>query len=305
MSNERRNSLFGPVLLIGIGVLLLLSNFGIVDIDIWDLIFRFWPVLLIAAGLDILFGRRSGAGAIIALVVIVVLIAGALTWGATDLSAVANDPAAQSIFQGLNGDQRAEITLAAGVGQLHLAGAPAPDTLIEGTIIPHRNERIVSDFEQEGDTAIYTLKSEGGRFLFPSWGGRARGVWDLRITQSIPVELTVSTGVGESTIDLGLVQLSGLDIDTGVGETTITLPGRGAYSARVNGGVGEVTVLIPDTIAARIQADAGIGSVDVQGDYLHEGDEYLSPGYNTAEQKVELDIDGGVGSIAVRQIQQR
>jgi hypothetical protein len=305
MSNERRNSLFGPVLLIGIGVLLLLNNFGILDIDIWDLIFRFWPVFLIAAGLDILFGRRSGAGAIIALVVILVIIAGALTWGAGDLSAVAEDPAAQPIFQELNGAQRAEITLTTGVSQLHLAGAPASDTLIEGTVIPHRNERIVSDFEREGDSAVYRLQSEGGRFMFPSWGGRSRGVWDLRISQAIPVDLTVSTGVGESTIDVGLVQLSGLDIDTGVGATTITLPGRGAFNARVNGGVGEVTVLIPDAIAAHIQADAGIGNVNVQGDYLHEGDEYLSPGYDTAEHRVELEIDGGVGSITVRQIQQR
>jgi hypothetical protein len=305
MSNERRSSLFGPVLLIGIGVLLLLNNFGIVDIDIWDLIFRFWPVLLIAAGLDLLFGRRSGAGAIIALVVILVVLAGALAWGGGDLSAVAEDPAAQPILQELDGAERAEITIAAGVGQLHLAGAPASGTLIEGTVIPHRNERIVSDFKREGDTAIYTLESEGGRFILPGWGGRSRGVWDLRITQAIPVNLTVSTGVGESTIDLGRVQLSGLDIDTGVGETTITLPGRGDFSAQVNGGVGEATVLIPDTIAARIRADAGIGSVNVQGDYLRDGEEYISPDYETAEHKVELDIDGGVGSITVRQIQQR
>jgi len=293
------------VLLIGIGALLLLNNFGIVDIDVWDLIFRFWPVLLIAAGLDILFGRRSGAGAIIALVVILVVIAGSFVWGANDLSGMAEDPAAQSIQQEIIGAERADITIATGVSQLHLAGTPATETLLEGTVIPQRNERIESDFEQEGDTAIYTLKSEGVRFMLPNWGNRSRGTWDLRITQAIPINLTVSTGVGESTIELESVQLSGLDIDTGVGETTITLPGRGDFRAQINGGVGEMTVLIPDTIAARIQANAGIGSVDVQGDYRHDGEEYISPDYDNAEHKVDLKIDGGVGSITVRQIEQR
>ncbi|RIK28496.1 MAG: cell wall-active antibiotics response protein, partial [Chloroflexi bacterium] len=65
-TRKNRSSLFGPILLIGLGILLLLSNLGVLTVNVWQMLFRFWPVILIAVGLDILFGRRSGIGAIIA-----------------------------------------------------------------------------------------------------------------------------------------------------------------------------------------------------------------------------------------------
>ncbi len=53
----RRRSFFGPLLLIGIGTLWLLGTFGVISVgNLWVLL-RLWPLLLIAAGLDLLFGR--------------------------------------------------------------------------------------------------------------------------------------------------------------------------------------------------------------------------------------------------------
>jgi hypothetical protein len=49
MSHKRRPSLLGALLLIGIGVLFLLRNFGIGP-DFWTLARRYWPVLLILLG---------------------------------------------------------------------------------------------------------------------------------------------------------------------------------------------------------------------------------------------------------------
>jgi hypothetical protein len=75
---KSRNSLFGPVLLIGLGILFLFSNLGVLDLDFWSILFRFWPVLLIAVGLDILLGRRSGVGALLALLLLALVILGGL-----------------------------------------------------------------------------------------------------------------------------------------------------------------------------------------------------------------------------------
>lgn len=48
------NRPIGPILLIALGLLFLLGNFGFFD---WDRISQFWPVILIAAGL-LMLGRR-------------------------------------------------------------------------------------------------------------------------------------------------------------------------------------------------------------------------------------------------------
>jgi hypothetical protein len=50
--------IFWPLVLIAAGVLWLLSSFGVIsDLNLWVLL-RFWPVLLIVAGLDVLFRQR-------------------------------------------------------------------------------------------------------------------------------------------------------------------------------------------------------------------------------------------------------
>ena len=75
---HRRVSLVGPVILIGLGVVFLLNNMGVLAWSVWDVIFRLWPVLLIAVGLEIILSRLSPWGSLLALALTVIIIAGAL-----------------------------------------------------------------------------------------------------------------------------------------------------------------------------------------------------------------------------------
>jgi hypothetical protein len=85
----------------------------------------------------------------------------------------------------------------------------------------------------------------------------------------------------------------------------VTLPGRGAFHGEINGGVGQLTVLVPDTLPVQITASAGLGNVDVEGNFVRDGKVYTSPGYARAEQSVQLNLSGGVGSVLVRQVAKR
>jgi hypothetical protein len=55
--SRRNRSIFFPLLIIFIGVVLLLSNFGIIP-DGWVLLLRFWPIFFIFGGLDDLVNRK-------------------------------------------------------------------------------------------------------------------------------------------------------------------------------------------------------------------------------------------------------
>ncbi len=59
MSNnsKKTGSLFWGVLLIGIGILFLLDNLGIVYFD--EIISDYWPLILIAVGLKIILGAKG------------------------------------------------------------------------------------------------------------------------------------------------------------------------------------------------------------------------------------------------------
>ena len=60
MDNHRHNrSLFWPFVLVGVGIIWLLSNLNVIPAVNIGTFAKLWPLLLVVLGLDILFGRRS------------------------------------------------------------------------------------------------------------------------------------------------------------------------------------------------------------------------------------------------------
>ena len=58
-SNQPYRSFFWPLLLIGVGIVWLLANIGVIESFSLSFLLRLWPVVLIAIGLEIMFGRHS------------------------------------------------------------------------------------------------------------------------------------------------------------------------------------------------------------------------------------------------------
>ncbi len=67
-SYHYRHGVVGALILIGIGLILLLYNLGLLPLDIWQNLWRFWPAILILAGLQMVIGRSRGANIIVLLV---------------------------------------------------------------------------------------------------------------------------------------------------------------------------------------------------------------------------------------------
>ncbi len=296
-----RRSLVGPLVLIGLGVVFLLNNLGYLGWNVWETILRFWPVLLIAVGVEILLGQRLSWGSIAA-VPIVLATAGlmVLLSGVSYLVPGPRPGAApltsQAISEALGAAKRAEVEIEAGIGELTLGALGDSAKLVEGTVPFGRGEEVYRDFRLEGDKAFFTLRSRHPRFF---WDRRGHGEWSwvLNLNRKVPMRLAIKTGVGVARLDLSQVRGTEIEVKTGVGKTTLTLPAAGVVRARCEGGIGEMTILIPRGMAARIQASHGIGVVEVNGRRLDGV--YVSPGYDGAKDRVDLEVKGGIGRIAI------
>lgn len=62
---HRPHSLFFPLLLIGVGVVLLLKTLGLITGDVWQMFLTGWPVLLIVSGLDSIYRRDGIVGGVV------------------------------------------------------------------------------------------------------------------------------------------------------------------------------------------------------------------------------------------------
>ncbi|HOB21731.1 MAG: hypothetical protein GX766_07420 [Firmicutes bacterium] len=63
--------------LIAIGLLLLLSNLGLLPRDIWPQLLRFWPLILICTGL-VLVDQKGRWGVYLSLALVVAVLAGVI-----------------------------------------------------------------------------------------------------------------------------------------------------------------------------------------------------------------------------------
>lgn len=204
-----------------------------------------------------------------------------------------------AISQKPAGATRAEVHLEVGVSQLFIGALTSSDRLVEGTVETRRGERLEQDFRINGNTAVLNLESKQNNAALPFFRGSGGRTWSLRLNPSLPIALDIDTGVGQVDLDLSALNLTSLKVDGGVGETTITLPLTGQIKADISTGIGPVTIRIPEGVAARVRISEGIGSLEVRGDYERLGDLYVSSDYDSAASRVDLSVDGGIGSVLV------
>jgi hypothetical protein len=295
----RYPSLIGPLVLIGLGVLFLLGNLGWLNGGLFDALLRLWPLLLIAVGLELVVGRRSaGAAWIIALLTLLAFGAGTWLIAIRTPIAVAGH---ETIEHPIGNAERAAIHINSGVGTLQLGPLRDSANLVEADLDRWRGETIRQDFRVVGDEATWTLSSESQR----PWGmlGRQREThaWRINLNPAVPTDLTLNTGVGTTQLDLLSLNLTRLDTNTGAGTSAITLPQQGQLSATINTGVGQTTITIPQGMAASIDVEGGLGGHQVVGDFEQEGERYVSPGFNSAVDRIELQVRGGVGNLLIRE----
>jgi hypothetical protein len=292
-----RTGFVAPLILIGLGVLFLLNNLGVLDWSIWEAVFRFWPVLLIAVGLDILVGRRSTAGSLLVGTVIILLIGLSIWWlGPGSMNGM--PLAAQTINQPLEGATRGEVTLSLGVGTLQLEAMQEPEGLIAGTINTQYLDRLIRESSQRGETAVFVLRYRDGIGSGQHWARRDQ--WNVQLNGQVPTTLLIDTGVGTAQLNLAELQIPTLRINSGVGDTFVTVPRQGVVSAQISGGVGQVMVTIPQGMAAKVTVNKGLGNVTMPPNYVQNDNTYTSPDYATATNQIELYINGGVGNIQVQ-----
>jgi hypothetical protein len=293
--------------LIGIGVLLLLNNLGIVAWSTWNLIWRFWPLILIAVGIDIIFGQRSTLGAILsAFLVLAILgvIAGA-TFFADQLpmiSRIAEDTPWEKahVEHALGEFEAAEVFIdfTSPPGEIF---ALEDDTyLIEGDLA-YQGE-LIFEVKGTGSRADVTLDSR----YTGTWSGFnniAHADWEIGLTPEIPLDLTLDTGSGSCYFDLSELMLADLFLDSGSGAIELVLPEDQSFDFVLDSGSGSVRIDVPEETGIRVRIDSGSGSFSPGSDFdLVSGERngdgvWESENYDDADNTIEITIDQGSGSV--------
>jgi hypothetical protein len=300
MPYQRGVRLFWPIILIGVGSILLLTNLGVIKGNPWTIIFQLWPVLLIALGLEILFGGATGWRAVVSALLGLALVGGIL-W-----ILIAQPPIpglnfnsnlqTTNISHPLEGVESARANLSFGAGTNKIYALSDSNNLIEGQLQTYSTPNF--SVSTSGDRATIVLGS--GPVSVPIVIPVSEETWNVGLNSGVTYDLNLNVGVGQSNIDLSKLRLSGGELDGGVGTSEIYLPGQGNYRLGINGGVGTIRIYVPSNLGVRAEVDGGVGSFNRLPDMKEVRDDvYETPDFSSAEDTVTLIIDGGVGSISM------
>jgi hypothetical protein len=253
-------SLFWPILLIGVGVIWLLSNMGLIPQVSVGLLLRLWPVLLIVAGLDLMFGRISPlVGAVIGLLALIFIVVVLFAAPALGLPA-APEVVTERFVEPLGQASRATITLDLGSPRTTITSLTNSDNLMDATIQHLGNARFTSSGVDHRQITLGTAPMTVTFFDAVSSGPRR---WEVALTDQIPINLTIDSASGGGDFDLSGLMLSRLLVDSGSGSVTLSLPPAAeTYTARVDSGSGSVRIDVPCS-NIELRLDSGSGSVHV------------------------------------------
>jgi hypothetical protein len=301
---HRRWSVVAPVTLIALGGLLLLNNLGVVPWDVWGTLWRFWPLALVIAGLELLLGNRGSA--LWLLIAAVVAVAALAIFFATPQQSRGVESG--SLTQSLQGATQADVSVNFGAGRLTLGALanPTGDQLAQVNYDGPPGLRPESSYRVRNGRGELDLRVERGEqwMPWPLMAGRPGGAeMHVLLAPGVPTTLKMDAGAAEAHVDLSGLRITQFDLDTGASTTWVRLPeAAGSTRARVKGGASTLTVEVPPNVAADIRFAGGMSTLHVdERRFPAAGPQrYRSPDYDSAQNRVDLVIQVGVATVTVR-----
>ncbi|MGC9397188.1 MAG: LiaI-LiaF-like domain-containing protein [Anaerolineae bacterium] len=309
---HERRSLFWPIVLIGIGVLMLLSNLGLFPESGWDVLWRFWPVALVALGLDVLIGRRSLGGAIASGVLILILVGVVIgvAFFAEQIPALVEltQPSKlqlQQVSHPMGTVETAKVTIDWTSAPGYLGALGDSGNLIEADVA-YRGELVFRVTQENGNADVvldsYLQNIPYSRLDFDD----SDTEWNVKLHPGVTYDLWMDTSSGSCNFDLSQLRVGYLNLDSGSGSIEMKLPTASSFSGDLNTGSGSVVLVLPDGVGMRVTLISGSGSFQsgkrfdlVSGERGDDG-VWETENYARADYKIDLTIDQGSGSIRIR-----
>ena len=256
------DNIFWGIALLLLGILLLLQTQGYITN-----VFRyFWPLALILVGVWMIMN---------------------VYWRPAQF-------AEETFSIPLSTAKNAKFRFSHGAGQIEISGGAPPGQALVGSSAAGMNRHS----QLNGDRL--EVHVEAGPSFIP-FIGPSQGVWRFQLTQEIPLTLVLETGASSVNLDLKDVLATHVELKTGASSSNVTMPARGVSLLDVEAGAASVNIRVPGATTARIRVKEGVTAINVDTTRFPRLDSgiYQSSNYDVAVDRVEINIESGLGSVSV------
>lgn len=327
---QKRPSLFGPIVLIAVGIFFLFNRLNPVTDLYWVDVFRLWPLFLIFVGVNILVMQAprpygilaSGLVAILAVIIFGYILIAGLPEGILGRSSLAGWQT-RAISSSIEDVDFAVLDLEIGPPGADMYALEDSVDLIAGTVSFQTG--LLFDKRGTGDDVSVTLapRNNSGWFWVPgSWNDlQDESRWQVGLSPAVPMSLNLEAVAGSSELDFRELNLSDfslkisagemtvflpdgtydIDVETNAAETNITLPATGKQNVNLRVNAGAVYIELPEGMALRVTVDQTIGSFNSSGLVrVGDSDVWQTADYDDNPNRIDMELEISIGSVNIR-----
>ena len=297
----KREGLIGSLIFIGLGTILLMSNLGYSSLSNWHFLLRYWPVLIIALGLDIIFPLRSLWVSLIGLLMGFALIIG-VVYLVSNTVIPQNKTLSEDKFSvPSTGIDSSMVDLQMSAGSMKIGTQAKPANRIEGTLNLFDQSRIYKNEYANDKAGFFSMKSSGIQFLSMQEDNMEfqDAAWNIQLNKNIPTTMDSVLIAGEMTTELSGMQQLDLENTVIFGQSVVILPEEGDVNIYSSVIFGELQVSVPQHANALILIDTALDSVDVPSGFKKTGNKIYSPEYDVKGDPVTIKVSVPFGGIRI------
>ncbi len=302
----KTSQIFWGFFLITIGSLYLLEKYVTLNID-WELIWNFWPIIIIFAGLALIL-----KGTFIKPVVNILfgILVGLLVFGffndtfdgisrhhRHNFSSESDDVSRNDYkVEYPENVSHVNLTFDAGAGSFYIEGTT--DKLIEGYSEGEYKDYSVDNSQKDSVAWVNIQLGKTGKSFF---NNNIKNKFELSLNEKPTWNLNFNIGAAKSNFDLRPFKIKNLVINTGASKTKIKLGDKTDLTyVNIEMGAAALTIYIPENSGCKVKGDMVLMSKQLKDFDKNGKGYYITKNYNTATKKIIIDIDGGVSSFKIK-----
>jgi hypothetical protein len=318
----KSNKLIPGTILILIGVMFLLRNYGLLNFHFWNL-FYLWPIVIVVIGINLIFANNRSTWATLIKLGVIVLGFGLLLFG----NFSKRDPFDGNYTFRFNDDdddnysEGRRITKIEGasvftenytdsvkVAELNISGGATTYKLNDTTnqLFNANTQEYFGNYQLTTDKndSLYVLnfkmRDNKRRFDFDDDHKKAN-LATFKLNVNPEWNINVATGATDLDFDLSKFKVRSLDLAGGAGAFKLKFgQPLSTTNVDISTGASDVDINIPNNAACRITRSSAFSSSDFEGFNKVGDNAYETPGFANATNKIYIKIKGGMSSFSVK-----
>jgi|SRR5665213_465474 len=316
----RNDKIIPGLVLVLIGAAFLLNNFGYIHFH-WINILHLWPLFLVMAGINLVFAHNRTVWATILKITVIaggfaLILFGdfgnrfnfwphySYSYNDDNNDDDDSDSTGASVKMHANGSFDAPYNADVKFARLNVSGGGTSYTLNEVTSQlfeattsgSHNRYELLQHQDDSASVLDFRMRNHHG-FNFDSDKNAA----DIRLNPNPEWEINVETGATDLNFDLSKFKVRELRLKGGAASFKVKLGAPlSVTDVDISTGLASVEINIPQNAACSVETDSGLSSNNFDGFNKTDDNDFETPGYAAANNKIHIHISGGLSDFKVR-----